>query len=45
MVGGWLNEFYGGRAEPDRVLSLLAFQEWFELYRPMVGVEEMRRAA
>lgn len=32
-----IDEFYAGRREhANKVLSLLAFQEWYELYRPVV---------
>jgi asparagine synthase (glutamine-hydrolysing) len=31
----WLDEFYGGRTEhANKILSLVAFQEWHALYRP-----------
>ncbi len=46
-VGRLLDEFYGGRAEhANKVLSLLAFQEWHALYRPSVGaLASLTRAA
>jgi asparagine synthase (glutamine-hydrolysing) len=38
-VARWLDEFYAGRTEhANKILSLLAFQEWYTLYQPEVGV-------
>ena len=42
----WLDEFYGGRTEhANKVLSLVAFQEWHGLYRPEVAAPAISRAA
>src|SRR5262249_23755756 len=37
-VGRWVDEFYRGNAgHANKVLSLLAFQEWHGLYRPSLA--------
>jgi asparagine synthase (glutamine-hydrolysing) len=41
-----VHEFYAGTAEhANRLLNLLAFQEWYELYQPTVGTHGLARAA
>jgi asparagine synthase (glutamine-hydrolysing) len=45
-VQRWLDEFYAGRTEhANKVLSLLAFQEWHALYRPEVVAAATAQAA
>jgi asparagine synthase (glutamine-hydrolysing) len=45
-VGRLLNDFYGGKTEcANKVLSLLAFQEWFTLYRPSLNYVGLARTA
>ncbi len=35
VVTQWIEEFYAGREQhANKILSLLAFQEWYQLYRP-----------
>ncbi len=46
VVTRWLDAFYAGQSNlANRVLSLLAFQEWFDLYRPSVGYAGATRLA
>jgi asparagine synthase (glutamine-hydrolysing) len=46
VVTRWLDAFYAGQTNlANRVLSLLAFQEWFDLYRPAVGFVGATRLA
>lgn len=41
-----VHSFYSGRTEfANRILSLLAFQEWFALYRPAVRFDSASQAA
>jgi asparagine synthase (glutamine-hydrolysing) len=45
-VQRWLDEFYTGRTQhANKVLSLVAFQEWHGLYRPEVAVPAKPLAA
>jgi asparagine synthase (glutamine-hydrolysing) len=46
VVARWLDDFHGGQAGmANKVLSLLAFQEWFDLYRPSVAFSAGQRLA
>jgi asparagine synthase (glutamine-hydrolysing) len=46
QVQRWLDEFYGGRTEhANKILSLLAFQEWHDLYRPEIAAQPTSVAA
>jgi asparagine synthase (glutamine-hydrolysing) len=45
-VQAMVQEFYAGKSEhANRLLNLLAFQEWYDLYKPTVGSLGLARAA